>query len=168
MTNDVGTTPALSFAHPASLVATVFGAGLSPVAPGTVGSLVAVPLAWLLMWASGPLGLFVAAVAVFALGWWASTVYVERTRIADPGAVVVDEVAGQWLVLVVAPLNVWYFAAGFVLFRVFDIVKPWPVSWADRRIKGGLGVMLDDVLAGVYGGAVMLLVVWFVEDRIVL
>ena len=163
-----GAAKPLPLAHPAALVATVFGAGLSPIAPGTVGSLVALPAAWLIHWAAGPAVLFVATVVVFVLGCWASHAYVTRTGIADPGAVVVDEVAGQWLVLVVAPLSLWTFAVGFVLFRLFDIVKPWPVSWADRRIKGGLGVMLDDVLAGVYGGAVMMIVVWLVEDRLVL
>ncbi len=158
----------LAFGHPASLVATVFGAGLSPVAPGTVGSLVAVPAAWLIAATAGHGALLAATVLVFFVGWWASTVYTQRTGIADPGAVVIDEVAGQWLVLAVAPLELWYYAAGFALFRLFDITKPWPVSWADRRIKGGLGVMLDDILAGLYGAAILLLLVWLVEDRLVL
>jgi len=163
------TTPSsLPFFHPASLIATVFGTGLVPLAAGTAGSAVAVPIAALIYWASGPLVLFVATLLVFFLGWWASTVYVERTGTEDPGAIVIDEVAGQWLVLVVAPLNVWYFLLGFVLFRLFDIVKPWPVSWADRKIKGGLGVMLDDVLAGVYGAAIVVVVAWFIEGRNVL
>ena len=158
----------LPFFPPASLIATVFGTGLVPVASGTAGSAVAVPAAALIYWASGPLSLFLATIVVFAVGWWASAVYVERTGTSDPGAIVIDEVAGQWLVLAVAPLNVWYFLLGFALFRVFDIVKPWPVSWADRKIKGGLGVMLDDILAGVYGGAILLVVAWFVEGRNVL
>jgi len=163
------TTPSsLPFFHPASLIATVFGTGLVALAAGTAGSAVAVPIAALIYWASGPLVLFVATLLVFFLGWWASTVYVERTGTEDPGAIVIDEVAGQWLVLVVAPLNVWYFLLGFVLFRLFDIVKPWPVSWADRKIKGGLGVMLDDVLAGVYGAAIVVVVAWFIEGRNVL
>ncbi len=164
----------LPFFHPASLVATVFGAGLSPLAPGTVGSLVAVPLAWLIYSAAGPAALLAATLAVFFVGWWASSVYVNKAGIADPGAVVIDEVAGQWLVLAVAtlaavaPLDIWYFAAGFVLFRLFDIAKPWPVSWADRRIKGGFGVMFDDILAAIYGGAVLLVLVWLVEGSNVL
>lgn len=158
----------LPFFHPASLIATVFGTGLAPVAAGTAGSAVAVPLAALIYWAGGPLSLFIATVIVFAVGWWASTAYVARTDTEDPGAIVIDEVAGQWLVLAVAPLNVWYFLLGFALFRLFDIVKPWPVSWADRKIKGGLGVMLDDMLAGVYGGAIVVVVAWFIEGRNVL
>ncbi len=160
--------PSLPFLHPASLVATVFGAGLSPVAPGTFGSLVALPFAWLIYWAAGPAALLAATLIVFFIGWWASSVYVNKAGIADPGAVVIDEVAGQWLVLAVAPLNIWYFAAGFVLFRLFDIAKPWPVSWADRRIKGGFGVMFDDILAAIYGGAVLLVLAWLVEGSNVL
>ena len=158
----------LPFFHPASLIATVFGTGLVPVASGTAGSAVAVPAAALIYWAGGPSSLFLATVVVFAVGCWASTVYVVRTDTEDPGAIVIDEVAGQWLVLAVAPLNVWYFLLGFALFRVFDIVKPWPVSWADRKIKGGLGVMLDDILAGIYGAAILVVVAWFVEGRNVL
>ncbi len=165
------TTP-LAFLHPASLAATVFGAGLSPIAPGTVGSLVAVPVAWLIHMTAGPFALLLATAAVFLVGWWASAVYVDKTGFEDPGAVVIDEVAGQWLVLAVAPLDqphhVWYFAVGFVLFRLFDIAKPWPVSWADRRIKGGFGVMFDDILAGLYGGAVLLVLVWLIEGSHVL
>jgi len=158
----------LPFFHPASLIATVFGTGLVPVASGTAGSAVAVPAAALIYWAGGPLSLFLATIVVFAVGWWACTVYVNKTGTSDPGAIVIDEVVGQWLVLAVAPLNVWYFLLGFALFRVFDIVKPWPVSWADRKIKGGLGVMLDDILAGVYGGAILIVVAWFFEGRNVL
>jgi phosphatidylglycerophosphatase A len=143
----------LPFFHPASLIATVFGTGLVPVASGTAGSAVALPAAALIYWAGGPLGLFLATIGVFTVGWWASTVYVNKTGTSDPGAIVIDEVAGQWLV---------------ALFRLFDIVKPWPVSWADRKVKGGLGVMLDDILAGVYGGAILIVVAWFIEERNVL
>lgn len=165
---EAGATGRIPFSHPASLVATVFGAGLSPVAPGTVGSLVALPLAWLLHWAGGPGLLVLGVVVVFFAGWWAAGVYGERVGVADSSAIVIDEVAGQWLVLAAVPLDLIYFAIGFALFRLFDIVKPWPVGWADRRIKGGLGVMLDDVLAGIYGAAILLLVLWFVEGRLVL
>ena len=74
----------------------------------------------------------------------------------DPGAVVIDEVAGQWLTLLPAATTVWWhWLAGFALFRFFDIVKPWPVGWADRRVKGGLGVMVDDIIAGAYAGVLL-------------
>lgn len=141
--------------HPAALLATWFGSGLLPWLPGTWGSLAALPFAWLLHMAGGPLALGLASAVVFALGWWAAEVYVTRAGIDDPGAIVVDEVVGQWLVLLLLPRDLWLYALAFIAFRVFDIAKPWPVRWADRYIKGGLGVMLDDVLAALYGLAVM-------------
>lgn len=141
---------------PALLLATWFGAGCLPKAPGTWGSLAALPLAWLLWLGGGRPLLAVAAGAVFFVGWWAAERTVATLGIHDPGSVVVDEVVGQWLVLIAAPPDLLAWTIGFVLFRLFDIVKPWPVSWADRRVGGGLGIMLDDVLAGCYGLAAML------------
>lgn len=141
-----------------TLVATVGGTGLLPHAPGTWGSLAALPLAWLLLDRLGPLALGVAAILVFLLGWWVSALVLRRTRDDDPGPIVVDEVAGQLTALIPATTELWQFALGFVLFRVADIVKPWPVSWADRDIKGGLGVMTDDILAGIYALAGLLVV----------
>ena len=135
-------------------LATWFGVGNLPAAPGTFGSLAAVPLAWLLANYGGTPVLAAAAVAVFGIGWWASNIYVGATGIEDPGPVVIDEVAGQWLTLLAAAPGVWWhWLAGFLLFRLFDIVKPWPVSWADRRVKGGFGVMFDDILAAIYAFA---------------
>ena len=93
---------------------------------------------------------------MFCVGWWASSEYVRWAGVEDPSAVVIDEVAGQWLALVLADPHLWWtWAIGFAAFRLFDIVKPWPVSWADRTLHGGLGVMLDDVLAGLYGVVVL-------------
>ncbi len=145
--------------HPAALLATWFGSGLLPWVPGTWGALAALPFAWLLHMAGGPLALAVAGAGLFALGCWAADAYVRRTGVDDPGAIVVDEVVGQWMVLLVVPLDVYLYAAAFVAFRVFDIAKPWPVRWADRYVKGGFGVMLDDVLAAGYAIAVMAVLV---------
>jgi len=153
----------LTLRHPAVLLATWFGTGLLPRAPGTWGSLAALPFAWFIHGVAGPFGLAAAVVVVFAVGVWASDVYVRRAGVADPGAVVIDEVAGQWLVLVVVPPDLLLYGLGFVLFRLADIVKPWPASWADRTIKGGLGVMLDDVLAAVYAGAALLALATMME-----
>lgn len=147
----------ISILHPAALASTWFGAGLLPKVPGTWGSAAALPFAWGLMAAGGPFLLLAAAIACFAIGWWASAVYVGLTGADDPGEVVIDEVAGQWLVLLAAPLDPASYLAGFALFRLFDIWKPWPVRWADRRVGGGLGIMLDDVLAGLYGLGLMTL-----------
>jgi phosphatidylglycerophosphatase A len=147
----------ISVLHPATLVSTWFGAGLMPKAPGTWGSAAALPFAWGLMSMGGPVVVLAAIVACFMIGWWASSVYVRRTGAEDPGEVVIDEVAGQWLVLLAAPLDPLSYLVAFVLFRLFDIWKPWPVRWADRRVGGGLGIMLDDILAGLYGLGLMIL-----------
>ncbi len=151
--------PRVGFWHPASLIATWFGAGLVPKVPGTAGSLAALPFAWLIQWAFGPVGLALAVLVIFALGWWASTVIVKQSEEPDPGRIVVDEVAGQWLTLIIAPLDPVFYALGFVLFRIADIWKPWPVGEIDRRAKGGIGVMLDDLFAGIYAGAILYLIV---------
>lgn len=141
----------ITLAHPAALLATWFGAGLLPKAPGTWGSAAALPFAWLIMAWGGAGALLAASATCFAAGWWASAVYVVRTGADDPGEVVIDEVAGQWLVLALAPLDPLAYLVGFGLFRLFDVWKPWPVGWADRSIGGGLGIMLDDMIAGGYG-----------------
>ena len=135
---------------PAHWIATVLGVGSLPRAPGTWGSIAALPPAWLILEAGGPWGLLAATAAIFVVGWWASATTVRDIGDKDPGFIVIDEVAGQWLALVPMPLDPIAFAVGFVLFRVTDILKPWPVSWADRSVPGGLGVMLDDMFAGGY------------------
>ena len=145
-------TPALPFADPACLIATWFGAGLMVRAPGTWGSFAALPFAWAIVYWSGALGLALATVAISLAGWWAAERYIQALGQEDPGDVVVDEVAGQWLTLLPAGLDIGLFAAGFVLFRLADILKPWPASWADRNVKGGLGTMVDDLFAGLYAG----------------
>jgi phosphatidylglycerophosphatase A len=146
----------LPAAHPAAWLATWFGSGLLPWAPGTWGSLAALPFAWGIYVWSGPTGLVIATVVVFTIGVWAADVYARHDRRGDPGPVVIDEVAGQWMVLVVVEPGWIAYAVGFVLFRLADITKPWPASWADREVKGGFGIMLDDIFAAVYAGAVLL------------
>ncbi|MBM3481928.1 MAG: phosphatidylglycerophosphatase A [Alphaproteobacteria bacterium] len=134
--------------HLDALIATWFGVGLFPYAPGTIGSLAALPFAWLISTYLGPLGLAVGVIVVYLAGIWASGRYAKRRGIADPGPVVVDEVAGQWLALILVPPGFITLAIGFAFFRLFDVIKPWPISAIDRRVKGGLGVMSDDLLAG--------------------
>jgi len=144
----------------ATVLATGFGAGRLPWAPGTWGSLFALPLAWPLLALGGPWLLLVATALVFALGLWAADRYMKAVGLHDPGAIVIDEVAGQWLTLAVAPLDPLAFLLGFVLFRVADVLKPWPASWLDRRVGGAFGVMIDDVAAAVYAGGILALVMW--------
>ena len=141
--------------HPAGWIATGFGAGLAPVAPGTVGSAVALLPYWLWLRDLPLAGYLVVAALVFALGVVASRIVVARTGVQDPGFVVIDEFVGQWLALTLAPPGWWWVIVGFVLFRIFDVWKPWPVSWADRNVHGGFGVMLDDAIAGVLAGVLL-------------
>ena len=132
------------------LLATWFGCGLSPRAPGTVGTLGAIPFGALILWQAGIEGLLAATLAVFALGLWEAREYERHTGAHDPGAIVIDEVAGMWLAMAVAGLNPVMIVVAFMLFRLFDIKKPWPVSWADRKLPGAWGVMTDDMIAGAY------------------
>jgi phosphatidylglycerophosphatase A len=140
----------------ATILATWFGAGKLPRAPGTWGSLAALPFAWVITWWGGWPALAVAIVLVFAVGVWAAGLEARRTGAQDPGSIVIDEIAGQWLTLLPAPLDPLAYAVGFVLFRIADITKPWPASWADRKIKGGFGIMLDDLFAAAYALLIML------------
>lgn len=145
--------------HPAGWIASGFGAGLSPIAPGTIGSAVALLPWFALRQLSWPLYALALALA-FALGVWTSNVIIDRLRIEDPGVIVWDEFVGQWIALsplLLCPLGWPWILAGFALFRLFDVWKPWPVSWADRHVKGGFGVMLDDVLAGIYAALAIVL-----------
>lgn len=145
------------------LLATWFGSGLLPRAPGTWGSLAALPPAGLLMWLGGPELLAIGVLLATLTGCWISTAYVNTTGREDPGEVVIDEVAGQWIPLVVLPFEPLPWIAAFVAFRFFDIAKPWPVSWADQRLSGGLGIMADDILAGIYA-AVLLGSLWMILE----
>jgi len=147
---------------PAKIVATWFGAGLARKAPGTWGSIAALPFAWAIQYWAGSAGLVLAAMLVFLIGWAASNRLVETMGIEDPQIIVVDEVVGQWLTLACGPLSIPAYLIGLLLFRVADITKPFPASWADRQVGGGLGVMLDDVLAALYSGFGL----WLI-DRIV-
>lgn len=159
--------PRPHLARPGVMLATWFGAGYLPKAPGTWGSLGALPFAWVLVEIGGIWALAVATVLVFFVGVWASKDFMDRTGKHDPGAVVIDEVAGQWIVLLGVPLDAGAFAIAFVLFRLFDIFKPWPISWADKHVPGAWGVMVDDVLAGVGAWAVMYAICLYGEPYIV-
>ncbi len=145
----------------ARFIATFGLIGRLPLAPGTWGSAAAIPLAWLLHMAGGFPLLAAATAALFLLGWRATAIVIAGSGDKDPSEVVVDEVVGQWIALFPLSAGLWHagvdpvifpwpgWVGGFVMFRLFDIWKPWPVGWADRR-GTALGVMLDDVLAGIW------------------
>lgn len=143
---------------PAFWIASGAGVGLAPVAAGTFGSVAAL-LPWLLLRELPGWGYALAVSAVFVLGTWAAQRVIVDMREEDPGVVVIDEFVGLWIALSTAPRGWGWIALGFALFRLFDIWKPWPVSWADRRIKGGVGTMLDDVVAGLYALAALQLLI---------
>jgi phosphatidylglycerophosphatase A len=135
--------------RPAYFLAFGFGSGLSPKAPGTFGTLVAFPLFWLLAGLSAPIFLAVVA-ALFVVGIWVCGAAGKALGVPDHGGIVWDEIVAMLLVLAFAPRTLAGFAAAFVLFRLFDIWKPFPIRWFDRRLKNGFGVMLDDLLAAGY------------------
>ncbi len=136
--------------HPAYWIAFGFGSGLSPVAPGTVGSLLAFPLYALTLAHFSLPWLIVVLLAAQLLGVWVCDKTGRALGEADYGGIVWDEIAACWLILACVPQRWDWWLAAFVLFRLFDIWKPWPIREADRHVKGGFGVMLDDVLAAVY------------------
>jgi phosphatidylglycerophosphatase A len=141
-------------------IATLFGIGRFPYAPGTLASAVATGLAWLLAGFAGQFALIIATVLVAAIGTLAANRYVRTTGIKDPSSCVIDELTGQWAACCCAPHIVVAYALCFVLFRAFDIIKPWPIS-ALESLPGGYGVMADDLLAGILAGfLVALLAGW--------
>jgi phosphatidylglycerophosphatase A len=144
--------PTLPFlvGHPAHFIALGGGAGLSPLMPGTIGTLVAVPIAWLLFGTSGTLGWLVTLAIVTVAGAWAAQVTGRNLGAADHGAIVVDEIAAFLLVLFLVGADPMRQAIAFVVFRFFDIVKPPPIRQVDAAWKNGAGVMADDFVAAFY------------------
>ncbi len=143
----------------ALVIATGFGAGLVPYAPGTAGSLVAVPAYFAL--ASLPPWLQLSAIAAFtAVAIWAAGRAGRQFGHPDDGRIVSDEIAGMLVTLALVPASWKAVVAGFALFRFFDVVKPWPASYFDREVKNGVGNVMDDVAAGVYARACVALLLW--------
>ena len=131
----------------ATVLATFFGVGRMPFAPGTAASAVALPLAWLILWKLGAIALVLASLAAYLIGIWSTGEYARTSGKDDPSECVIDEVAGQWLACAAATLSFPGFAIAFVLFRLFDITKVWPVSEGEK-LPGGWGIMSDDMIAG--------------------
>jgi phosphatidylglycerophosphatase A len=151
------------FTHPVHFLAYGFGAGLSPKAPGTIGTLVAVPLCVLLMlYTNSTVYLAVLAAAlvsgIFICGYTA-----RKMGVDDPKGVVWDEIVGYLITMLGLPVRWVWFLAGFLMFRLFDIWKPWPIRWADRHIKGGFGIMFDDVIAAVFACVLLNLGAYFLK-----
>lgn len=149
----------------AKIIATYFGLGLSPKAPGTVGSLGTLPLVAAAAYFYGTAGILLLAFAAFFIGVWATHQLIKNQVNKDPSMVVIDEVAGQSLTFalvgnyLIGNWNLWYvYLIGFALFRLFDIVKIGPVKWADSKLKNAWGVMLDDMFAGCLAAVILLII----------
>jgi phosphatidylglycerophosphatase A len=142
------------FSNPAYFIAFGFGAGLSPFAPGTCGSLVAIPLFYLIHNFS-LITYTLILLAAIIVGIWVCDITERDLGIHDYPGIVWDEICGFALTMWAAPKGWLWIVVGFFLFRLFDIVKPWPISWMDRSLRGGLGVMVDDLMAAVYAWIVL-------------
>lgn len=155
------------------LFLTFFGAGLSPKAPGTIGTLASLPVGLFVLYYFGMESLFILTLAITVIGIFEINKYEKETGIHDHQQIVIDEAAGMWLSLMIAystavTLNYPYVEIlavifSFAAFRLFDIWKPSTIGWIDRELKGGLGVMLDDVLAGIAGGLLSAMLLMGIE-----
>lgn len=135
--------------NPVHFLSLGFGSGLSPFAPGTFGTLAAIPLYLLIQ----PLSLSVyllITLLTLVLGFYLCGQTAKALGVHDHGGIVWDEIVGFFITMIAVPLDWKWILAGFVLFRFFDIVKPWPIKWIDAKVSGGVGIMLDDVLAGIF------------------
>lgn len=139
-----------SLRHPAILLATWFGAGLVRPAPGTIGTLASIPAGYLIVLFAGQHVLAMAVLALLFIGAFAAHHYGKKSGTVDDQSIVVDETVGVWIAALPASTHISLWVAAFLLFRFFDIWKPWPASLFDKRSQHGLDVMMDDVVAGLY------------------
>lgn len=156
----------ISLKNPWHLLATGFGSGLSPIIPGTMGTLASVPFYLLLVQLPLPMYLVVVVISCI-IGVKICQVTSDDMKVHDHGSIVWDEFAGFWITMSLVPMldlpiDDWkWLITGFVLFRFFDMVKPWPIGWLDKRVDGGFGIMVDDIVAGVMAGVALYLVGYF-------
>lgn len=144
-------------ATPANFLALGAGSGLAPFAPGTFGTIAAIPLAVLM---PNNLAIYTLVIAVlFIAGVWLCDSCANNLGVHDHPAIVFDEWVGYLITMIAVPRSVWFLVLGFALFRLFDVLKPWPIGMADKRVSGGLGIMVDDVIAGVFAAVSMQLII---------
>lgn len=153
----------VSLKNPVHFLALGFGSGLIPFMPGTFGSLAALPLLIPFLYLP-PITLLIAAVLASAIGIYLCGKTADDMQVHDHGSIVWDELAGILLTFLWVPLSLWTVVAGFILFRFFDIVKPWPIGPVDKYVSGGLGIMLDDIIAGLMACASLHGLIWIVNS----
>ena len=140
--------------NPVHLLSLGFGSGLASKAPGTFGTLAALPF-WYVLPFLPPAYSVLVLILAFILGVYLCGATADALGVHDHGGIVWDEFVGLWIALFMVPMNIWWIALGFALFRLFDIWKPWPIRLLDAKVHGGFGIMIDDVLAGVYAYLVL-------------
>jgi phosphatidylglycerophosphatase A len=145
----------MNFSEKAAVfLATGFYVGHIPFAPGTFGSLIGLPLCFLLAGIQLPAAI-IAALLIIGLAIWIANVAAKTLKRKDPGCIVIDEIAGMVVTLIGLPFNLTTVVTGFILFRILDILKPFPIRILDKRVSGGLGIVADDVVAGIFANALM-------------
>jgi len=144
--------------NPIHLLALGFGTGCAPIMPGTIGSLVGILFYLPMQILSWPFYMGV-TVVLFSLGVWLCDVTARHLGVHDHGGIVWDEIVGYLITMTAVPSDWRFMLLGFALFRLFDIWKPWPINWLDRKLSGGLGIMSDDVLAGIYALIVLQIII---------
>ncbi len=157
--------PVSVWRNPIHFIAFGLGAGASPYAPGTMGTLLAVPLVWL-MSGMPVIGYLLVTFLLYAAGVWVSARTSNDMGVHDHSGIVIDEMVGYLITMILVPVNIWTVTVGFLVFRFFDIVKPWPIRWLDKRVKGGTGIMIDDVLAGIFSLVVLQLLLVYKDGFI--
>ncbi len=150
------------WSHPANFFALGFGSGLVPKAPGTFGTLAAVPIFWFLLQPLSLPWLLVVIAVTFVIGVWFCDAAAKNLGVHDHPGIVWDEFVGLWISCIALPEGWLWLLWAFVLFRFFDILKPWPIRWLDSKVPGGLGIMVDDVLAGLFALALIQLAAMWV------
>jgi phosphatidylglycerophosphatase A len=145
--------------NPIHLLALGFGTGCAPKMPGTIGTLVGVLFYVPMVYLSWPVYIGI-TIVLFLLGIWLCEVTANDLGVHDHGGIVWDEIVGFLITMIAIPPDWRFVALGFILFRLFDIWKPWPISWLDSKVSGGFGIMVDDVLAGIYALIVLQIIVY--------
>lgn len=155
--------PASVWKNPIHFLAFGLGTGTAPYAPGTFGTLLGLPLVYLL--AGYPVWVYIVSTIVLTIaGIWICDRTSKDIGVHDHSGIVIDEVAGYLVTMFMVPVTLWTLILGFFVFRFFDVLKPWPINWLDRKVEGGLGIMVDDLLAGVYSLIVMQLCVMYFPE----